>query len=138
MGILYDPESVRFPVALSTTAASSKPMVMASWYAPTIVPRIHLGAVSDWYSGIKALIIPTPKPAKNRPATNMGISVAAVWRMTPKVNTMVDTIRPRRRPKKSPAGAAVRAPKKVPAESSETISEDCEAVMAGFPVWGSV
>lgn len=26
---------------------------MAHWYAPTMAPRIHFGAVSDWYRGTK-------------------------------------------------------------------------------------
>lgn len=57
-----------------------------------MAPRIHLGEVSDWYSGtagqlrlyrvddlLNALIKPTPYPAKNRPATKRGIAVAAVY-----------------------------------------------------------
>ena len=68
--------------------------------------------------------MPTPKPAKKRPATNMGMAVAMVCRMTPKVKTTVETMRPSRRPRMSPVGEAVKAPKKVPAERMETISED--------------
>jgi len=48
MGIRYDPVSFRFEVALLTMAARSRPIVMAHWYAPTMKPRIHFGAVSDW------------------------------------------------------------------------------------------
>lgn len=51
MGMRYDPVSWRFWVALLTIAASRRPMVIASWYEPTITPRIHFGAVSDWYMG---------------------------------------------------------------------------------------
>jgi hypothetical protein len=39
---------VRFFVELLTIAASSRPMVIANWYDPTMRPRIHFGAVSDW------------------------------------------------------------------------------------------
>ena len=42
-------------------------------------------------------------------------------------------IKPYLRPKKSAVGAAVRAPKKVPAERIETIIDDCEDVIAGRP-----
>lgn len=48
IGIRYDPVSFRLDVALLMTAASSNPMVIANWYAATMKPRIHLGAVSDW------------------------------------------------------------------------------------------
>lgn len=82
--------------------------------------------------------MPTPYPAKKRPATKSGMAVAAVWRMTPKVKTSVETIRPHRRPKKSPVGAAVKAPQKVPADSKDTIKDDCDAVMAGSPVLSSM
>lgn len=56
MGIRYEPESVRSLVELFTMAARNKPMVMASWYVPTTVPRIHFGAVSDWYMGTANLL----------------------------------------------------------------------------------
>lgn len=87
---------------------------------------------------MRQLIMPTPYPAKKRPATKSGMAVAAVWRMTPKVKTSVETIRPHRRPKKSPVGAAVKAPQKVPADSKDTIKDDCDAVMAGSPVLSSM
>ena len=107
------------------------PIVMASWYAPTIVPRIHLGAVSDWYIGIMALIRPTPRPAKKRPAMNIGRAVETVCKMTPRLNTKAeDENSPHRRPRISAEGAASRAPKKVPAERIETISESCSAVIS--------
>lgn len=67
---------------------------------------------------------PTPIPAKNRPATKSGIALAAVWRITPKENTQLLIIIASRRPKISATGAANSAPKKVPAESRETIIED--------------
>jgi hypothetical protein len=56
IGIRYDPESIRSFVELLTIAARSKPIVMASWYAPTIDPRIHFGAVSLWYMGTNMLV----------------------------------------------------------------------------------
>jgi hypothetical protein len=58
---------------------------------------------------------PTPKPAKKRPATNRGRLVAAVCRMTPKMNTQHDAIKEKRRPIRSATGAAPSAPKNVPA-----------------------
>jgi len=84
-----------------------------------------------------AEIKPTPKPAKNRPATNRGIAVAAVCKTTPKMKTSVEAIRPNRRPKISATGAALRAPKNVPADRIETIVADCEAVMLRLP-WPSI
>jgi hypothetical protein len=51
IGIRYAPESMRPFVELLTIAASKSPIVIASWYAPTMDPRIHLGAVSLWYMG---------------------------------------------------------------------------------------
>ena len=71
---------------------------------------------------------PTPNPAKNRPARKRGMLTAAVCRMTPKINTNDDRIRPKRRPAQSARGAAPRAPKKVPADRMETIVADCDAV----------
>jgi hypothetical protein len=56
IGIRYAPESVRSFVELLTIAASKSPIVMASWYAPTIDPRIHFGAVSLWYIGTKTFV----------------------------------------------------------------------------------
>jgi hypothetical protein len=53
IGMRYAPESMRSFVELFTIAASKSPIVMASWYAPTIEPRIHFGAVSLWYMGTK-------------------------------------------------------------------------------------
>lgn len=68
---------------------------------------------------------PTPKPAKKRPAMNIGNAVEAVCKTTPKLKTMpADINRARRRPKKSARGAAVSAPKKVPAERMETTAAD--------------
>jgi hypothetical protein len=51
--------------------------------------------------------------------------------MTPNENTMEETIRDQRRPIRSAIIAAPRAPKKVPAERIETISEVWEDVIAG-------
>jgi tetrahydromethanopterin S-methyltransferase subunit F len=80
-----------------------------------------------------AEIKPTPKPAKNRPATKSGMAVAAVCKATPNIKTTVEAIKPSRRPIASATGAAVSAPKKVPAERIDTIVEDCEAVMLRSP-----
>jgi hypothetical protein len=81
-----------------------------------------------------AEINPTPNPAKKRPARNRGIEVAAVCKITPKVKTKEDVIKPIRRPIASATGAAVRAPKKVPAERIETIVADCDAVTSRWPL----
>jgi hypothetical protein len=73
---------------------------------------------------------PTPYPAKKRPAMNSGCDVEAVCRITPRLNTRpAETMSPIRLPSKSPNGAAVKAPKKVPAERIETIRESWAAVM---------
>lgn len=66
--------------------------------------------------------MPTPYPAKNRPATKVGIEEAAICKITPTQKTTQDAMRPKRRPMVSAVGAAVKAPKKVPAERMETIS----------------
>lgn len=87
---------------------------------------------------LSAEIKPTPKPAKKRPATNNGMAVEAVWRMTPKQNTRTVIIKAIRRPIKSPRGAANKAPKKVPADRMDTIREDWADVMSGRPVKGFV
>lgn len=175
MGIRYEPLSFRPLVPLLTIAAKNNPIVIASWYAPTMVPRIHFGAVSDWYIGtakipsqqstlrqsstppkkilkprtkkskildlgttltwkmkshlLSAETNPTPKPAKNRPAIKRSCSVLAVCKMTPRLNTKPHaTIRPQRRPSRSPKGAAASAPKKVPAERMETMRESSAEV----------
>jgi hypothetical protein len=62
-------------------------------------------------------------PAKNLPATNRGMSVEIVCKMTPNVKTPVLNIIAHRRPSVSARGADNRAPKKVPAERIETISD---------------
>lgn len=80
---------------------------------------------------------PTPRPAKNLPATNIAwLPDATVCRMTPRLNTIRQLLMmPHRRPKLSATGAAKRAPKKVPAERIETMRDSCEAVMVPlFPV----
>jgi hypothetical protein len=83
---------------------------------------------------LRAEIRPTPKPAKKRPAVNRGSAVAAVCRMTPKTKTMVDVIRPHRRPRRSPKGAAVSAPKNVPAERMDTTCADCDGETSRLPL----
>ncbi len=77
---------------------------------------------------------PTPRPAKKRPATNRGRWVAAVCKMTPKINTPQETIRDHLLPSLSAIGAAPRAPKNVPAERIETTSDCWEEVMFKCPV----
>jgi hypothetical protein len=72
------------------------------------------------YSGIGREVL----PGYVLPATNRGISVAAVCKTTPKMNTTEDTIKASRLPSRSAIGAAKSAPKKVPAERIETISDD--------------
>lgn len=81
-----------------------------------------------------AEINPTPNPAKKRPAKNSGMVVAAVCRITPRINTNEEAIKPMRRPMASATGAAVSAPKKVPAERIETIVADCDAVTSRWPL----
>lgn len=61
------------------------------------------------------------------------MAVEMVCKITPRQKTTIVTINPYLRPKKSAVGAAVRAPKKVPAERIETIIDDCEDVIAGRP-----
>lgn len=73
---------------------------------------------------LRAEIRPTPYPAKKRPAMKSSCVVEAVCRTTPRLKTRpAEAIKPQRLPSKSPKGAAVRAPKKVPAERMETIKE---------------
>jgi hypothetical protein len=75
---------------------------------------------------------PTPSPAKKRPAMNRGCDVDAVCRMTPKLKTKPIAVkRPILRPRISAHGAARSAPKKVPAERIDTMSESSLAV--SFP-----
>ena len=64
-----------------------------------------------------------PRPAKNLPATKIGMCTAAVCKITPNVKTPVLKIIAQRLPRISARGAEKRAPKKVPAERMETISE---------------
>jgi len=53
----------------------------------TTAPRTHLGEHSDWYIGTRQDTMPTPRPAKTRPATKSGIAVAPVCSATPKAKT---------------------------------------------------
>jgi hypothetical protein len=62
-------------------------------YVEINVPRIHFGADSDWYSGIRDEINPTPAPAIARPATKSGMAVAIVCITTPAVKTTQATSR---------------------------------------------
>ena len=63
-----------------------------------------------------------------------GIVVEATWKATPIEKMKQEATRPMRRPKISPNGEAVRAPKKVPADKIETISEVWLAVSFGVPI----
>lgn len=65
------------------------------------------------------------------PDKKSGMSVEAVWSETPNANIPIAIIRDGRRPSRSPAGAATRAPKNVPALKIDTIREDCEVVRLG-------
>lgn len=93
-------------------------------------------------------MVPTPKPAKNLdgvqvslgnsggwmlteeislaylPALNKGSSIAQVWSRTPMAKTPTEMRSGPRRPSLSPKGAAMRAPKKVPALSMDTTWAD--------------
>jgi hypothetical protein len=53
----------------------------------TTAPRTHLGEHSDWYIGTRQDTMPTPRPAKTRPATKSGIAVAPVCSATPREKT---------------------------------------------------
>lgn len=77
--------------------------------------------------------MPTPRPAKKRPAINIGSLFAAVWRMTPKLNTQHAVIRDHLLPILSAKGAALRAPTKVPAERIETTNDVCDESMFKWP-----
>jgi hypothetical protein len=83
---------------------------------------------------LKADTRPTPRPAKKRPATNIGNAVAAVCKITPNMKTQQEKINDQRRPSLSAMGAAPRAPKNVPADRIETTSDCCDAVMFRWPV----
>ena len=85
-----------------------------------------------------ALSSPTPRPAKKRPAMNTGIAVDAVCTMTPNVKIPVLKIMAQRRPSISANGAEKRAPKKVPADRIETISDCWAVVTLGGPSVGSM
>lgn len=77
---------------------------------------------------------PTPKPAKNRPATKRDCPVEAVCRTTPRLKTTpAANIKPRRRPIQSAIGAARSAPKKVPADKMDTIRDSSALVTPSSP-----
>ena len=59
--------------------------------------------------------------------------VATVCRMTPRLNTHVETMRPIRLPIESDKNGEARAPKNVPADRIETMADSCEGVTFGFP-----
>lgn len=59
-----------------------------------------------------------------------------VCKITPRVKTAVLAIIPSRRPRRSAIGAAAKAPKKVPAESRETMVDDWLGVTSRLPSSG--
>ena len=80
--------------------------------------------------GIAIETIPTPQPAKIRPTTKRGIAVAATCMATPTEKMATARTTQYRLPRKSAAGAAKRAPKKVPADRIETTRDCWDEVMA--------
>ena len=99
--------------------------------------RIHLGEHSDWYIGTNIETIPTPQPAKTRPTAKRGRAAAAVCMATPAEKMRTARTTDHLLPRKSAAGAAKRAPKKVPADKMETTRDCWDEVMAHSPVTGS-
>ena len=99
--------------------------------------RIHLGEHSDWYMGTNIETIPTPQPAKTRPTAKRGRAEAAVCMATPAEKMRTARTTDHLLPRKSAAGAAKRAPKKVPADKIETTRDCWDEVMAHTPVTGS-
>jgi hypothetical protein len=75
---------------------------------------------------------PTPNPAKKRPAKKMGMAVAAVWRITPRLNTQVEAIKLHLRPMLSAMRGEARAPKKVPADRMETMADSWDGDTSGW------
>lgn len=90
-----------------------------------MVPRIDLGAHSDWYMGTKHEMIPTPRPAITRPMTKVTHCVSS-WRPIPRKKTTQPETIPYLRPRRSPMGYAMRAPKKVPADRIETYRTEAQ------------
>jgi len=104
-------------------------------------------------------MIPTPRPAKNLrsavlaypvgycalgeelpylPAMSSGMCMAQVCKRTPNAKMATAMISETRRPSRSPIGAAMRAPKKVPALNMETIRDDCAGDIFGSPSFTSM
>ena len=87
--------------------------------------------------GINSETIPTPQPAKRRPTTKRGTVEEAVCIATPAEKTRVARTTDHLLPRISAAGAAERAPMKVPADRMETMRDCWDEVMAHTPVRGS-
>lgn len=66
----------------------------------------------------------------------MGMAVAAVCRMTPRLKTQVEIIKASRRPTLSAMRGDARAPKKVPADRIDTMADCCEPETVSLPVIG--
>ena len=81
--------------------------------------------------------IPTPQPAKERPTTKRGMAEEAVCMATPAEKPRTARTTDHLLPRKSAAGAAERAPTKVPADRIETMRDCWDEVMAHTPVMGS-
>ena len=78
--------------------------------------------------GINIDTIPTPRPAKTRPTTKRAKALAPACIATPTKKTMTPRTTDHRLPRKSANGAAIKAPKNVPADKIET-TRDCWAVV---------
>jgi hypothetical protein len=70
-----------------------------------------------------AEMMPTAKPAITRPAIRRPMFCAAVWRTTPTTKIMQARMMDKRRPIMSAKLPAKRAPKKVPADRIEVMSD---------------
>jgi len=76
------------------------------------------------YRMITEEINPIPNPAIRRPSTKRTTwFVEAIWRIQPMLKTTHPAIIVKRRPTKSATSPAMRAPKKVPQERIEVMSD---------------
>ena len=96
-----------------------------------------MGEHSDWYIGTNIETIPTPQPAKTRPTTKRGMAEEAVCMAIPAKKMRTARTMDHLLPRISAAGAAKRAPKKVPADRTETTRDCWDDVTAHTPVTGS-
>lgn len=91
-----------------------------------MAPRTALGATSDMYRMMMAETNPTPRPAMRRPGTSRETDVEATCRMTPSEKMMHPAMMVDRRPIQSATEPAINAPKKVPADRMDTMSDFCQ------------